>query len=809
MDKKKLSKIIATEIIPNQILKEDLFLFLPQNNRIIRLRQSGQFIESHVLQNYLSKGLNEFYITKEQQNTTELSESGIPEKTSANASSIDESNTNNSTGLSKSPTLADNTVTQTSLEEPAANDSSIITKQKNDINSSEILNIKKDTDEILIEKKSKEFFQEEDIPTQKRKRAEEEENLDSLTKTSKKMDPTIEDFSDKKRKINPEELIEDNHKVKNLNEDANFTENKLADDSVENDKIISLSKTDIEQNDTINFNADAPEEEVLTKFSQSTDEEPVAKINTSPQLEEEINIISGASSQEALEEIHVKGSSINEEKKNTLVKGKRENKKEEPFVFGAKNKLQPQTLAFVKKITPLPQEESNPKNIKKLMKENGTIDNFKKLKLAKELSSSLSSALSSGDTKQALSLKKDLTSLMKSETIPATLLKSFPELNDEETILPFDSNSSDPIDSKTIAVIVEKEMESLLNEVDENLTSFEKTIEAETNSLPINTNATSLNKKTILDKEDTEELLNSLSSIGEDQNPTINKDVKEKIQNKLKTMEAKKEITSQIKTIQETIVEVTKNEKNPEIVKEKVFAFAQELDSLQKDLIKVSQGKNTNSLENWAVKSSNAKENSIDNDSVQEIKEKIQKLETEVEENVFKITSNDKNIQDSMVERKIKGDQSAELSSYTAILALSQGYTNRDFLKELQVVNLFLSSQSKDSSRLPRFSQLLLQHLEKPSSENLIDISLNDAIQVIKLAREYMQIPAYTSGKLKIDKQLFQDFCAELEQNNNYYDPVLIERAKQYINRDVSNDTVVYCKDICYEAKAIVKNALL
>src|SRR3990167_4447420 len=60
-----LLKLGATEIVTDKILSRDLYLFLPKNNRMIRIRQKGQFLEKHILQNYQNKGLVEFYYGKE------------------------------------------------------------------------------------------------------------------------------------------------------------------------------------------------------------------------------------------------------------------------------------------------------------------------------------------------------------------------------------------------------------------------------------------------------------------------------------------------------------------------------------------------------------------------------------------------------------------------------------------------------------------------------------------------------------------------------------------------------------------------
>lgn len=62
----KLLRIPASRIEADRRLVREVFVFLPRNNRHIRLRQKGQHFEDHILQNYVAKGHTEFFVDAEE-----------------------------------------------------------------------------------------------------------------------------------------------------------------------------------------------------------------------------------------------------------------------------------------------------------------------------------------------------------------------------------------------------------------------------------------------------------------------------------------------------------------------------------------------------------------------------------------------------------------------------------------------------------------------------------------------------------------------------------------------------------------------
>ena len=55
-------KIPISRFEANRRLLLDIYAFLPRNNRYIKLRQSGQYFEQKIIDNYRSKGHSEFFV---------------------------------------------------------------------------------------------------------------------------------------------------------------------------------------------------------------------------------------------------------------------------------------------------------------------------------------------------------------------------------------------------------------------------------------------------------------------------------------------------------------------------------------------------------------------------------------------------------------------------------------------------------------------------------------------------------------------------------------------------------------------------
>ncbi len=126
-----------------------------------------------------------------------------------------------------------------------------------------------------------------------------------------------------------------------------------------------------------------------------------------------------------------------------------------------------------------------------------------------------------------------------------------------------------------------------------------------------------------------------------------------------------------------------------------------------------------------------------------------------------------------------------EISNYTAQLAIAQGFHDPGFLKDLVMAALVsLSEKSAAVSRaeLPKFTQELLK---KSETFEGLDTTCIDALQIIALVKEIITDSSFTAGAPKVDKKILEPALQNAMGKEEVFSLTFLERTKQFVERGI------------------------
>ena len=704
MAEDKIKKIILGEIPTETILQGNLYLFLPKNNRRIRIREVGQFLEKEILENYIAKGLNDFHF-----------EPIEPQPLSNEIHTI---------------VLTDNLISQAESNSPTATNAAL--------------------------------------------------NLSAVPST-----PPV-------NVVTVEELVE----TTVVEEAKELEKNTILTAQAEEETSRTISGIEKADSASTKLNTTPAEEEVSQKIKGDGDEKIETSQNFSNEQEEK-------------------------DKTKTIVKAtKLAKQKSEIFTNEESDILQKSVIKAQRSANTLAarvllgnNNKLSKEEIFTIIKSSGYQKEAKKIKLSQFLTSAIERASKIGSHEDLHKYKVDLLNTLESEEIPKEVLARYGEILEKTNIDIISALSSDDggINVKAISKLLIKNSKEITKQLESNLNSIEKDSQEQIKSFSFSSIISKEDEESIFSTDTVDTLSELLFSAEKSGNKEDVKKIKASAIHEIKKLEAKKNISTDIKNTQEEIKKCLEETSDASSKNEKIIHLTNKLHLLEQDLVKISENVPLEQLNSWDTKlEKNIASKKIEmlqetGEIISFAKEAQASLANEVtvikgltEENKGKIKNLD-----------IQGDITAELTSYIAILTLGLGYTNRSFITDLMTAGLLKQNiHFEQNDKTPAYINALLNYLKNESSaEHTSDVSIRDSKQILTLIDRYMKYPGYTSGRLKIDRDLFTDLCNSLVDSEDF-DLEFLERVRQYVQRGITNDTILFCKEVAYDAKSSLRNIL-
>lgn len=864
MSKKPSSaKLTAQEVPVDKILERDLLIYLPKNDRTIRVRQRGQFLEKNIYENYLRKGLGEFYFGElvaapegellppkspeedkhgpvdKKQDAAPYEEGKILTKDATNqaiaSQEISKSILESSSGEKTSDPAKNDTQDKLAEEANTDNKKSLIThlvkqikpqvgakdeQEFSESNAAVSETLKEDSIITRIDEENPLEEQKFSSSHKKGKKNLLESRLDKeedsiLIKKSKgkSKDPTENRFSPnhEDEETTHIESSSDNEETSSLvkaqDEPQDLTEHRFSPDHENQETIRVVSKPkNTEEEKAILIKKSREKLENLRKLSKKMAEQKAKSFGALVEKEEKIRVTGKFSAMFPKKESD--GASKNAKPKKGGFGKATSTKKESSFFAESQSiindkmdRLKSDAEEFAYQIRSLEAAEATEEKVSDLVKRSGTLENIKKMKIARDLSQEMSTALTDGDIEKVEEIKESLQNLLDSREIPEELRFMVDE-SDEELFLVKGDNSNNK-DPKAVALYLAREAEKTINEFESDMEKIEETLEEANSSFSIKSTTFQDNEESILSRGETEEVITRIKNTPEDPElPTI-------IKNQMEVLQTKQTILGKTHKIQEEMMKILSKPQNmqSEEEKEKIFILRSEMADLEKDLLTLSQAGDPRATKEWNNRIGEGK--NITDDAPKDYviaSKKMSDLQKGVEDDVTVIKSSEKILHQKVKDLQLEGDRTAEASSYAAILALSLGYSNPKFIKEIQMIALLKDAKVSSPPPLPNYGQKLYSFLQNSLEEEPSDFTIRDGAQIVNLVHAYMNHPNYVSGRLKIDREKFSQLCDELLEKDDF-DGALIARAKQYVNRGITNPTIAYVKELGYEARMALKNA--
>ncbi len=162
------------------------------------------------------------------------------------------------------------------------------------------------------------------------------------------------------------------------------------------------------------------------------------------------------------------------------------------------------------------------------------------------------------------------------------------------------------------------------------------------------------------------------------------------------------------------------------------------------------------------------------------------------------------------VARRLSISYLNEISAFTVQLALAQGYRQREFLRDITMAAL-IEFRSKDAEGLkvnnaPVFTQNVLQYLvERTGGPSVVF----DAAQIIELVRRVMRQENFKPNGARLDSSVLRSALAQARSEPEQFAATFIERSKQFVERGIRVSDASYSYQISREAIVALKSTTL